>query len=94
MAEQFRYDSMRMEYERRAQERRDISNRLNNFVHMPPRLDTNNDVTGGVAHEQLTDFSLNSVGIESRETTFTVSNSTPAPRYMFEGLLQIINFVM
>lgn len=85
MAEQFRLESLQMNYERRAQERRDVLDRLNNFIHMPPRLDT----TNGVTHEQLTDVPLDTV-IESREVSLPndVAHSTPAPRYIAEGLLE------
>ncbi|XP_037033862.1 uncharacterized protein LOC119072694 [Bradysia coprophila] len=84
MAEQFRVNSLQMQNERRAQERRDVLDRFNNFVHMPPRLDTNIGVDG-VTNGQLTEVSPNPV-VGSVETTFqnNVSYSTPAPRYIAE----------
>ncbi|KAG4073017.1 hypothetical protein HA402_009436 [Bradysia odoriphaga] len=80
IAEQFRVNSLQMQYERRAQERRDVLDRFNNFVHMPPRLDTNNGVNG-ITNGQPTEVSPNPV-VGSVESN--ASYSTPAPRYIAE----------
>lgn len=93
MDEQLRYAALEAEYERRAWERRAaLDNSLSNNVHMPPRLDTNNGVAGGISNERQTNYSLNPSAIASYEASAPLDPSfiasigaTAPPETTFEN---------
>lgn len=88
--EQFRCDNLQIEYERRAQERRQALDRNNYNLHIPPSLDVQ-DINADISNERR---------IETSENNFSYSNPAPAPnpapnpapQYVPQGKLKFTKF--
>lgn len=85
--EQFHSDRLQIEYDRRAQERREALDRSMYSLHMPPSLDDNVSAIS-MSNERRTMIYPNAP-TEPLENNY--SNTTPAPRYNFQGMCNYTN---
>lgn len=88
--EQFHSDRLQIEYDRRAQERREALDMSMYSLHMPPSLDDNISAIS-MSNERRTMIYPNAPTqlLETRENNYSYTN--PAPRYNFQGMCNYTN---
>lgn len=88
--EQYHLDNLQLDYERRAQERREALHRDDFHLYMPPP--SFEDTTNVISNELQTEIypAAPVEPIDAHENSF--SHPIPAPRYISQGMSKYTNF--